>query len=358
VITIDGSQGEGGGQILRTTLSLSALTATPVRLRNVRASRNPPGLSPQHLMAVRALADLTQAEVTGDALRSTTITFAPTQPPQSGAYSFDVADAAANGSAGSVTLLLQALLLPLAFTDGVSTITLKGGTHVRWSPSAHFLKHVYLPTLFDSGVRVSLELQRYGFYPAGGGILQAQIAPARPPLTPMTLTERGALQRIHGEAVSCNLPAHIAKRMAQQAETNLERMSAATSITPTVVDSDGPGAGLFLAAEYEHAHAGFMAMGEPGKPSEQVADEACNALLKFHASGASVDRHLADQLLLPMALADGRSVIRTSAITTHLRTNAQNIQQLLPTNIEFAPNPDGLSYVEVEGIGWGGDAEA
>jgi RNA 3'-terminal phosphate cyclase (ATP) len=101
-----------------------------------------------------------------------------------------------------------------------------------------------------------------------------------------------------------------------------------------------------------------MAMGEPGKPSEQVADEACNALLKFHASGASVDRHLADQLLLPMALADGRSVIRTSTITAHLRTNAQIIQQLLPTNIEFAPNPDGLSYVEVEGIGWGGDAEA
>lgn len=182
--------------------------------------------------------------------------------------------------------------------------------------------------------------------------MTATIANSPLPLSALTCTERGPFRGIRGEAVSCNLPAHIAKRMAQQAQTRLSRAGLSASITPKVVDSAGPGAGLFLIAHYEHSRTGFMALGKPGKPSEQVADEACDRLLDFHHADAPIDPHLADQLLLPLALADGRSVFRTTEVTEHLQTNAHVIQQLVPTTITTDSAVGEAGRIEVQGIGF------
>ncbi|UCC62087.1 MAG: RNA 3'-phosphate cyclase, partial [Anaerolineae bacterium] len=229
LLTIDGSYGEGGGQILRSALSLSALLGQPVRLEKIRARRRQPGLRPQHLTAVRALAQICDAEVEGDRLDSRTLTFVPRRPPQAGDYHFNVTDAARGGSAGAVSLILQAVLLPLAMAQGDSTIVLEGGTHVAWSPPVHYLQEVYLPAVAPLGVRASVELERWGWYPQGGGRVVCQVeglgaaVALRPdsgqprPLTPFHRTERGGLRRIAGFSATSNLPAHIGRRQRDQA---------------------------------------------------------------------------------------------------------------------------------------------
>lgn len=353
VIEIDGSYGEGGGQVLRTSLSLSVLTGRPVHLRNVRAGRSTPGLAPQHLTVVRALARICTAEVRGGDLRSTDIVFRPQSPPQAGNYTFDVADAAENGSAGAVTLLAQALLLPLAFAADLSHVTLTGGTHVRWSPSFEYLVHVYLPTVRRLSLHAECELEAWGFYPAGGGQISMQVQPLDATgegrtLMPVTLTERGRLKRVRGVAVASNLPSHIPQRMTDRARNLLDDLDATFDVTPKRVRGAGPGAGIFLVAEYEHTLAGFAAHGEKGKPSETVAEEACQQLQMYHETGAPVDEHLADQLLLPMALAAGRSVYRTAGISEHLRTNAHVVRQFIPATIELREADD---TVTVDGAG-------
>ncbi len=230
MIEIDGAFGEGGGQVVRTALTLSALTGQPAHIRRIRANRRTPGLAPQHLTGVRALARLCQADVQGAGLRSTEVVFRPRSEPQAGDYQVDVAEAAQGGSAGAVTLVFQTLLFPLLFAVGTSHLTLKGGTHVAWSPPFDYVAQVYLPTLARMGGEVTCQLDAWGFYPRGGGQLTATVAGlessqaegmatslARDPLKSLTLTERGDLQRVQGVAVACNLPAHIAQRMANRA---------------------------------------------------------------------------------------------------------------------------------------------
>lgn len=332
MIEIDGSYGEGGGQVLRTALSLSALTGRGVQIRNVRANRSTPGLAPQHLTAVRALAGICDAKVAGDTLRSTEITFEPESRPNAGSYTFDVAQAAEGGSAGSVTLLAQALLIPLVFADAPSTLTLKGGTHVLWSPSFEYLDRVYLPALVQSGMHVAASLSAWGFYPVGQGVVELDITPTDR-LRAINVTERGVLERVSGVAVASNLPSHIPQRMTDRARSMLEHLDARFAVRPKRVTGAGPGAGIFLTAEYEHARAGFAGHGKKGKPSETVAEEACEAVLAHHQSGAPVDIHLADQLLVPLALAAGRSEFRTSRVTEHLRTNANVILYFIDAEI-------------------------
>ena len=340
-VEIDGSYCEGGGQILRTALTLSVLTGRPTRLRKVRIKRDKPGLSPQHLTVVRALAELCDADVEGASLRSTELTFIPSTAPRAGSYTFDVAEATAGGSAGSISLLFQALLFPLLAGGGVSHLTLKGGTHVRMSPTFDDLQHVYLPTLARMGVHARITLETWGFYPRGGGEIRAEIEGnpganevGMQPLWPLTITERGELESIHARAVACNLPDHIAHRMANRAEELLADLSVPVNISRETVQGVGPGAVIHLTANYVHVSAGFTGHGKPGKPSEAVAEDACKQLRTHHATGAPVEPHLADQLLLPMALAGERSEIRTSADTSHLVTNAHVIQQFLPVEFE------------------------
>jgi RNA 3'-terminal phosphate cyclase (ATP) len=343
LIEVDGSYGEGGGQVLRTALALAAITGHGAHLYNVRARRSEPGLAPQHLTAMRAIAEVCDAEVRGDVIGSTNLVFRPRKRPHSGSYVFDVAQAAQRGSAGSVTLILQTLLLPLALAPGASHITVRGGTHVPWSPPFDYLSDVYLPTLAEIGVPARAHLSAWGFYPVGGGQITADVygmaglpaSPDAPPiLSPLTLLERGDLLRVTGTAVACNLPAHIAQRMADRARRLLDDEGLPAEVVPQLARGDGPGAFISLRAEYAGGLAGFSALGRKGMPSEEVAAVACEALLAHHATGAPVDMHLADQLVLPLALAPGRSTYRTARVEQHLLTVAEVVRQFLPVSIE------------------------
>ncbi len=329
ILTLDGSYGEGGGQILRTALSLSAVTARPFRLTSIRAGRRNPGLLPQHLSAVRAMAAISGAAVSGDRLGSTELSFSPAHPPRAGSYTFDVAEMAQRGSAGSVSLILQTLLVPLALADGASTLVLRGGTHVEWAPSFDDLVNAYFPALRRIGFRIDAELKRWGFYPVGNGEISCEIGIDRgaPRLNPIQMADRGPLRQVAGTAVAANLPAHIPQRMADRARASLGDLGVPINILPQRVTAAGPGAGIFLVAEYENMTASFSGYGRLGKPSEAVADEAVAALREHHASAGAVELHLADQLLLPLSLAAGISIFTTPRPTGHLMTNAWNIGQ-------------------------------
>lgn len=320
MVTLDGSHGEGGGQILRSALTLAVLTGTPVQLEQIRASREQPGLRPQHLTAVQAAAALCAAELSGAALNSTSLRFVPRQPVQAGEYTFDVTAAAGSGSAGAVTLILQTVLLPLALAEGPSRLTLRGGTDVPGSPSSFYVEHVYLPMLARLGVQARLTVQRWGFYPQGGGELSVEIA-GRARLRGLDLSARGALQAVQGVAGVAQLPSHIPQRMSDRSRLLLQPLRVPIRVEPRHLPARSPGAVLFLLARYEQALAGFTVLGRKGVASEVVAETACRELLAHHATGAAVDPHLADQLVLPLALAAGPAQISISAITRHLLTN-------------------------------------
>jgi RNA 3'-terminal phosphate cyclase (ATP) len=371
VIHIDGSFGEGGGQVFRSALTLATVTRQPVHIERIRAKRPNPGLAPQHRTVLRALAGICSAEVFGDEIGSQEVTFHPAGEPQSGRYTFDVAQLAQGGSAGSVTLIFQALVLPLAVASGRSHLTLRGGTHVAWSPPYDALEGVYLPMLASMGLEASCSLDAWGFYPRGGGQMSAVVhglersgGMARKELeegmqnpfadidlASLELISRGELVSIRGRSVACNLPSHIAQRMGDRARGILERKGMRTDIRPMRVSGRGPGAGIFLIAEYEHTLAGFSALGRPGKPSEQVAEEVSERVLNFHTGGAVVDQHLADQLLLPLAFAGGRSSMVVARITRHLQTNAYVIQQFLPVQVEIEGQEDRPGRVYVHSAG-------
>ena len=318
---IDGSHGEGGGQILRSALALSAITGDAVSVENIRANRSKPGLRPQHLTAVRAAAAICNARLEGDHLGSQALTFAPQTPPQPGTYFFDVSDAAQGGSAGAVTLIAQTVLLPLALASGPSNVLLRGGTAVPMSPPVPYLEHVYLPTLFEMGVKARLTHRVWGFYPPGGGEIQIEIAGAAT-LRPIDLVERGAPERVEGTAFAAKLPSHIPQRMSDRARRVLGGAGfSRVDVEAQHVTSPGIGTGLFLLARYAQSRAGFVALGRRGLPSEEVADAACRELLQHHYTGAAVDLHLGDQLVLPFALATGVSRASVSHITRHLLTH-------------------------------------
>lgn len=347
LMTIDGSQGEGGGQVLRTSLSLSALTGRPLRLTNIRAGRSRPGLRPQHLTAVRAVAAICDAEVEGDEIESQTLSFYPAGPPHSDDYDFDVEDVALHGSAGSVTLLFQALLWPLVFAGTASQVTLHGGTHVPFSPSFQYLAEVARPAFREFNAFFDVKLEAWGWMQAGKGALRATIRPV-PRLVPATF-ERVTPSRVHGVAAVTNLPAHIPQRMASRAHNLLRDAGLKTSIRPLRESGAGPGAGLFLWIP----QAGFGVLGRQGWPSEKVAEAAVAELLAFvENESAAVDPYLADQLLIPMALADGRSSFTTNRLTGHTLTNAALLRRWLDVSIVIEGERDQPGRVTVEGLGF------
>ncbi len=329
MITIDGSYGEGGGQILRTSLTLAAVTGKSLKMVNIRARRKNPGLGAQHLTAVLAAAAVCDAHLEGAHLGSQTLTFIPRSPPQAGSYSWDVAAARKGGSAGSTSLILQTVLLPLALAEGRSTVTVKGGTHVPWSPPYHFLEKVYLPTLSRLGVEARIDIERWGWYPIGRGSAKAQIKESDSSLKPIDLNERGEVLSLSGLSALSNLPKHIAQRQRDRALEVLRREGFEPDIRIEEGRSFGRGTMVFLWAEFENGVAGFTALGAPGKPAEKVAKEACQAFLEYHRSGAVVDKHLADQLVLPLALADGHSTFTTCQITQHLITNVWVVERFI-----------------------------
>ncbi len=323
---------KAAARILRTALSLSLITARHIRIVNIRAGRRNPGLLPQHLSAVRASAAISGAAVSGDYLGSTEIIFAPSHSSKSGSYVFDVAETSGRGSAGSVTLILQTLAIPLLLAEGSSTLILRGGTHVEWSPPFDDLASSYFPLLRRIGHRVDAELIRWGWYPVGGGEVVCKITGTkaagdhrRP--TPIEAMSPGPLQGIVGRAVAANLPAHIPQRMTERARISLAQFGVPVNIEPQLVAAACPGAGIFFLAAYANLPASFSAYGRLGKPSEAVADQAVAAFREHHVSGAAIELHLADQLLLPLALATGPSIFTLARPTGHLLTNAWTIER-------------------------------
>ncbi|MEA3341685.1 MAG: RNA 3'-terminal phosphate cyclase, partial [Chloroflexota bacterium] len=233
----------------------------------------------------------------------------------------------------------------LALAEGKSQLVLRGGTHAAWAPSVSYLEHVFLPILSRMGVRAEVELARWGFYPAGGGEVRVRIAGREGPLSPIQLTERGELHRVWGAAAVMNLPAHIPQRMADRARNVLAEAGLEAQVEPRRLRGTGPGAGIFLFAEYapspsgERVVAGFTAYGRRGLPAERVAEAACEELLAHHRSGAPADPHLADQLVLPLALAGGDSRTVISQVSHHLLTNVWVAQQFLARELTVEGEP-------------------
>jgi RNA 3'-terminal phosphate cyclase (ATP) len=322
LLHIDGSRGEGGGQIVRTALSLSCITGTPVRIDNIRAGRSTPGLRPQHVTAIRAAAAVCNAAVEGDTVTSRSFTFWPGDPPQAGEYDFGV------GTAGSAPLVVQTVLLPLALAGGDSSLRVHGGTHVPNSPPGHYLRDVYVPVLLSMGLDIELYIEATGWLPEGGGTISAYVKGDAQPHA-LTMHARGRPERVFGTAVGCNLPSHIPQRMANRATNLLGGVEVPLDIRAVRTRSVSTGAGIFLAAEYASGRGGFGALGRKGLPSEAVAEKAVTALLNFHDSGAAVDLHLADQLVLPLALAEGTSVFSAHKLTRHLWTNISVVKAFI-----------------------------
>ncbi len=346
MLTIDGRLGEGGGQVLRTSLSLSALTGRPFRLTHLRANRSKPGLRPQHLTAVRAVARLCGAALVGDALDSRTLEFRPAMPPQPGTYEFDVSANSQGGSAGAITLIFQAILWPLLFAGGRSRVTLRGGTHVNMSPPWHYMTHVAGPVFARMGVRFDAELAAWGFYPVGGGVVSATVAPLDRLVAPEFA--HIPVERVEGVAAVTNLPADIPQRMAGRATNLLSAAGLSSKIEPRREKGAGPGAGIFLWLP----QGGFSALGRQGLPSERVAEAAVAEALSFVDNNAMVDQHLADQLLLPLALAHGRASYTTDHLTLHTVTNAELLRRWLATTINITGELEGPATIEVIGAGF------
>lgn len=323
-IELDGAQGEGGGQILRSALALSMLGGRPLRMTNIRAGRSKPGLMRQHLACVRAAAEVCGAQVQGAEIGSTALSFQPGAT-RGGDYTFKV------GSAGSTMLVLQTVLPALLRTAAPSRLLLEGGTHNQMAPSADFIAGVFLPQLRRMGAQVSMKLQRHGFYPAGGGLVEVEITPA--PLAPLQLLQRGAGTGMDANVLLRTLPRHIGER---ELDVALRRLPLATSQIEQLPQSFGPANALVLRADFEHVSEVVVGLGEHGVSAERVADGACDELLHYLAHGAPAGEHLADQLLLPLVIAGGGCFV-TGRPSTHLETNAAVIRAFGAAAVSIAP---------------------
>jgi RNA 3'-terminal phosphate cyclase (ATP) len=335
-LAIDGSEGEGGGQLLRTALTLSLVTGQAFRMERIRAGRQKPGLLRQHLTAVQAAAQIGQARVAGDELGSQALTFEPSRI-QAGDYDFAI------GTAGSATLVLQTLL-PALLTAGTSSrVAIEGGTHNPLAPSADFMELTFLPVLRLMGASVHWQLERHGFHPAGGGRLTVEIEPC-PRLKAVTLLHRGAT-RVHARAVLANLPAAIGKRelSAVRQRLGLERDVCRVEHVDT---SLGPGNVLMIAIEGETTTEVVTGFGMKGLTAEKVAHDACDEVERYLRTDVPVGTHLADQLLVPMAMAGGGS-FRTLTPTAHTRSNADIIRSFLNVSITTAAESSDVTLVTV-----------
>ncbi|MBI3099477.1 MAG: RNA 3'-terminal phosphate cyclase [Planctomycetes bacterium] len=370
-IAIDGSRGEGGGQILRTSLALSLVTGTPFRIERIRAGREKPGLLRQHLTAVQAAVEIGSAAVEGAAIGSAELTFRPgargagvppaphgadapasrgaggtPTPPEGGAERLPHVreHAFAVGSAGSATLVLQTVLPALLTAAGPSRLTLEGGTHNPFAPPFDFLNRVFLPLIGRMGPKVTATLERPGFYPAGGGKFRVEIAPAGR-LAPIDLMDRGEIRARRARAVVTGLPRHVAERELSIVKRKLGWEEASCAVEE-IAGGRGPGNVLTLEIESEHITEIVTGFGERGVTAEAVATKAVDEARHYLAAGVPVGEHLADQLLLPFALAGGGS-FRTMGLSRHAKTNIEVIREFLPVRIAAEMTGKGEAVVRV-----------
>ncbi len=324
---IDGSQGEGGGQVLRSSLGLALVTGRPVTVDRIRSRREKPGLMRQHLTAVNAAVAVCGGRATGADLGSRSITFEP-QPVRPAEYRFDV------GGAGSATLVLQTVLPALLIADGPTTLILEGGTHNPWAPPFDFLEKAFLPLVSRMGPHVEIELERHGFYPAGGGRFRVHVQPA-PVLRGFDLCERGEILECRARVLLANLPEHIARReigtIIHKTGWRAERCEA------VAVESAGPGNAVLLEVVSEHVAEVFTAFGQHGVKAERVATDAARQANEYIAAGVPVGHCLADQLMLPLGISawqgSGGSY-RTLPLSLHATTHIELLREFLGITID------------------------
>lgn len=337
MIRIDGSTGEGGGQMLRSALSLSLVTGKAFRMENIRAKREKPGLLRQHLTAVLAACEIASALVEGATLGSKTLTFTPGSV-RSGNYHFAI------GTAGSGTLVFQTILPALMTASGRSEITIEGGTHNMQAPPLDFLEKAFLPVINRLGPKIEIRLEKYGFYPAGGGRFIATIEPCER-LSPIQLLERGEIERRSAVAIVANLPRSIAQREIDTVVKLLNWDAGSPQIVETR-NSIGPGNVVLVELASTNVTEVFCGFGRIGASAESVASEATDAIRSYLISGAVAGEHLADQLLLPFALAGG-GAFTAEKLNLHSRTNMEIIRSFL--RVDFVTSQEGaFTKIEIE----------
>jgi len=331
VLKIDGSQGEGGGQILRSALALSLVTGTPFRIEKIRAGRAKPGLLRQHLAAVKAAEAVGQAQVDGAELGATELVVRPGVV-RGGEYHFAV------GSAGSACLVLQTVLTPLLLAPGPSVLVLEGGTHNPAAPPWDYVAGVFLPMIERMGPRVTTRLEHPGFFPAGGGRFRVEIAPVTR-LSPISVLERGEIRRRRASALVAHLPRVVGERELAVVCQKLSGFEAASEVRE-IKDTPGPGNVLLVELECDHVAEMFVGFGERGLRAEEVADRVVHEVRQYLLAGVPVGPHLADQLVLPLALA-GAGTFRTTPVTRHMETNIEVVQKFLPVRVRCTAEQGG-----------------
>ncbi len=323
MIEIDGAYGESGGQILRTSVGLSAITCKKFKIINIRKGRPKPGLYPQHLAAIRAVAELCGTKL-GAKIGDTSLVFEPGKI-KGGHYDIDI------GTAGAISLVLQSLILPSLHAEKNVSLAIRGGTHVRWSPSMDYMQHVFGYYMKKIGLDIVIDIAHQGFYPKGNGLVNVKIKPGMP--KPLCLTERGELARYYASSIATEdlKKSRVAER--QLGESSKEFKLNGKSVQ--YVKSASTGSSLHLSALYDNCILGSSSIGERGKKAEDVGKEALNDLKKQIDSGACFDSHMADQILPFLAFAKGESVISVAEITEHVKTNIWVIEQFLPVKFEI-----------------------
>jgi RNA 3'-terminal phosphate cyclase (ATP) len=336
MLTIDGAEGEGGGQILRSALALSLITRTPFRIENIRAGRKKPGLLRQHLTAVRAASEISGSQVDGAELGSRTLEVRPGSA-RGGEYHFSV------GTAGSACLVLQTVLPPLLLAPQPSAVVLEGGTHNPSAPPWDFIARVFFPLLERMGAKLRTQLDRHGFYPAGGGKFRVEIEPLSS-LGPIELMARGAARTRSARALVAHLSPEIGERELRVLQDKLPGLED-VAVLP-LETSAGPGNALYVELGYENVTEMFVGFGERSLRAETVAQKLADEVRRYLASDAPVGPHLADQLMLPLALAS-EGGFRAVRLTQHARTNLAIVERFLPVSVRTYAEEGGAVRVAV-----------
>ena len=351
-ILIDGSFGEGGGQILRYSLAIASIMRRPVKIINIRVKRSNPGLQRQHLTAIRALAELTRARVYGAEIGSTEVSFEPTGIFH-GKFNLDI------GTAGSITLVLQSILPVIAFADSSVTVELKGGTDVPWSPTFDYFKNVMLYHLRNLGYEIELKLLRRGHYPRGGGHVILEVNDPPKGFKPIELIERGKILRIKGNSHCVRLPRHVAERQANSAIARLKGLEMDIDIDISIehypVNKDphlGPGSGIAIWAETEKSRIGADSIGARDKRAEEVGHEAASKLIEDLMTGAGLDRHASDMIIPYLVFSNGISEITGAQLTMHAYTIIEIVKKIVPeARIEYSGGNIGKPFrIKVRGL--------
>lgn len=326
MLRIDGGYGEGGGQILRTSLSLSVLAAQAIEIFNIRAKRKKPGLQAQHLVAVKAAEEISQAKVSGAKIGSKILRFEPKKI-KFGRFEFDI------GTAGSTTLVAQTILLPLSFSKHPSEVLIVGGTHNPLAPPFHYFSEVFLPMIEKLGIKAEAKLEKYGFYPKGGGRIRLFVQPIQK-LVASDFLERGKIEEISGLSVVANLPFSIAERQKNALQSFLKNFSG-INILAERVEALSAGTFVFLKVKFENILAGFSSLGEKGKPAEKVGQEVAQQFSDYYQSEKVIDPYLADQIVLYLAISKKPFAFTVSKITNHLLTHIWLLEKFLDIKIKI-----------------------